>query len=151
MNNSLIVWKNEILKKYRFNKFDSLNKTKKMKFNFDNEKNFTLNQYFFRKINHLRDVDILNETLLISYLWKKLNAQLILIISFRENYNTIKNFERRVKQNEIAIKKIHQEISRIIRFAVNRQIDNKFRQQIAYQSIQINYQSIKNYQSTQIK
>ena len=145
MNDNLIVWKNEFLKKYRFNKFDFLNKTKKMKFNFDNEKIFTLNQYFFRKINHLRDVDIQNEILLISYLWKKLNVQLILIIFFRENYDIVKNFDRRIKQNEIVVKKIHQKIARIIRFAINRSIDNKFRVQIIYQSQ--NYQFVFNYSS----
>lgn len=42
------------------------------------------------------------------YLWKELKVNLVLITSLQESNNTFKNFNRRVRNNEIIIKKVHE-------------------------------------------
>ena len=74
INKSLTIWKNELFKKFRFNRFNSIRKVQQMFFHFD--KNITFNQYFLRKINLLRDANIINETLLIHYFWKKIKRSI---------------------------------------------------------------------------
>ena len=103
MNVDLTMWKNELLKKYRNNRFDSIRKIHQMIFRFD--KDIIFNQYFSRKINLLRDASVIDETMLIHYLWKKLNAQLIFVILIREDYDIVKSFSRKIKINEMIVKK----------------------------------------------
>ena len=105
MNADLTMWKNELLKKYRRNRFVSIRKIQQMLFRFD--RNLIFNQYFSRKINLLRDAEMTNETLLIHYLWEKLNAQLTFVISIRKNNDIVDNFNKKTKINEIVVKKIH--------------------------------------------
>ena len=92
MNNDLRIWKNELLKKYRFNKFESLKKTKTMIFKFDDKLIF--NQYLFKKINLLHDVEIANKNIMINYFWNKLNVKLTLTIPLKENENTLENLDK---------------------------------------------------------
>ena len=106
MNQNLTIWKNEFFKKYRFNRFESMQKTQKIIFRFD--KKFIFDQYLTRKINCFKNVEINNEILLIFYLWKNFDVQLTLTIFFKKNLNTIDNFNRKMKNNENAIKKIHE-------------------------------------------
>lgn len=105
MNSDLRVWKNELLKKYRFNKFEFLKKTKAMFFKFDDKLIF--NQYLFKKINLLHDVKIANENIMINYFWNGLNVKLTLTISLKKDEDTFENFDRHVRQNETTAKKIH--------------------------------------------
>ena len=98
MNTNLKIWKNEFLKKYRFNRFETLKQAEKLKFRFDEQ--FILSEYFFKKTNHLQNARIIDENTMIRYLWNELNAQLILIIPFRKNENILKNFEKRIRMNE---------------------------------------------------
>jgi hypothetical protein len=44
---------------------------------------------------------------MIEYFWKNLESNLILTTFMRENENTLKSFERRIKMNEIAMKRFH--------------------------------------------
>jgi hypothetical protein len=105
MNQNLDIWKNELLREFKSNKFASLKKTKKLIFCFD--ESLTINQYFSRKTNFLHDVEIRNENTMIEYFWENLESNLILTTFMRENENTLKSFERKVRMNEIATKRLH--------------------------------------------
>ena len=125
MNQNFVIWKNELLKKYRLDRFEFIRKIQKITFKF--EKNITFNQYFFKKTNTFRNDEIHDETLLIHYFWKNLNAQLILIISIRQDYDIVKNFNRRIKTNETTTKKMHDLFKRnVVRFIINIQINNQY-------------------------
>ena len=114
MNNDLKIWKNELLKKYRSNKFETLKKTEKMKFRFDDS--FILNEYLSKKINHFHDTSIFDQNTMIRYFWNEFDIQFILTTSFRENEDTLKNFERRVRVNEQTVKRIHDQKNRFESF-----------------------------------
>ena len=89
-----------------------------MLFRFD--KNTTFSQYFSRKINLLRNADVNDETLIVHYLWKNLNAQLALTTSIRKNNDTVNNFSRKIKANEIAVKKINDLVKKFrFQFSIN--------------------------------
>ena len=105
MNESLIIWKNELLQKFKTNRFKSFKKMKKMIFHFDDKKQ-SFNQYFIRKINLLHDVEINNENIIMKYLWNELKTQLTFVTSFRENENIIKIFNRRMRNNKQIARKI---------------------------------------------
>ena len=105
MNRNLIVWKNELFKKYRFNKFDFFEKVKKLKFQFD--ENLIFNQYLFRKINLLHDNDIFEKHTMIQFIWNEFDVHLNITISVKKNENTLKNFEKRIRKNYQTTKKIH--------------------------------------------
>ena len=125
MNQNFVIWKDELLKKYRFDRFEFIRKTQKMTFKF--EKNTIFSQYFFKKTNTLRNDEIHDETLLIHYFWKNLNAQLILITSIRQNYDIVKSFNRRIKTNETTTKKMHDFFKKnVVRFIINIQISNQY-------------------------
>ena len=104
MNYDLKIWKNQFLRKYRFNRHESLNKTMIMIFKFDEF--LTLNQYLFRKTNFLHDAIITDENLMINYFWKNLDVKLILTTSIRQNDDILKNFDRKMRQNKTVAKKI---------------------------------------------
>ena len=104
MNYDLKIWKNEFLRKYRFNKHEFLNKIMIMIFKFDEF--LTLNQYFFRKTNFLHDAIITNEILMMNFFWKDLDVKLILATSIRQNDDILKSFGRKIRQNETVAKKI---------------------------------------------
>jgi hypothetical protein len=105
MNQNLNIWKDEFFREFKSNKFASLKKAKKFVFRFD--ESLTINQYFSRKTNLLHDVEIRNENTMIKYFWKNLESNLILTTFMRENENTLKSFERKIKMNEIATKRLH--------------------------------------------
>jgi hypothetical protein len=44
---------------------------------------------------------------MIEYLWKNLELNLILTTSMRENENTLKSFERKIRMNEMTTKRLH--------------------------------------------
>jgi len=94
-----------LLRKYRLNKFKSLRKTKKITFRFEDKKQ-TLSQYFIRKINLLYDAKVQDKNIIVRHLWNGLEAQLALATSLREDDNTIKAFNRRIRNNEQAARKI---------------------------------------------
>ena len=129
MNSDLIVWEDELFREFRLNHFEFIKKTKKMTFRFD-DKNLALSQYLTRKINLLYDEKIIDENIIIRYLWKDLESQLILIISMRENDDIIENFDRRVRNNERVARKIYELIKKINIF-INRdlQFQNRFTSQ----------------------
>ena len=102
-----------------------MKKTKKMTFRFD-DKNLTLNQYLTRKINLLHDAKIIDENIIVRYLWEDLESQLILIISIRENDDIIENFDRRVRNNERVARKIYELIKKINIF-INRDLQSQNR------------------------
>jgi uncharacterized short protein YbdD (DUF466 family) len=105
MNQNLNIWKDEFFREFRSNKFASLKKAKKLIFRFD--ESLTISQYFSRKTNLLHDVEIKDENTMIEYFWESLESNLILTTFMRENENTLKSFERKIKMNEIATKKFH--------------------------------------------
>ena len=106
MNRDLKVWKNELLREYKSNKFEFPRQTETMKFCFD--ESLILSQYLSRKINLLHDVEIISENLMIQYLYNDLNHNLMLITFMKENDDILKNFERRVRQNEQTTKCIYE-------------------------------------------
>ena len=73
MNSNLTIWKDELLREFRLNRFEFMKKTKKMTFRFD-DKNLTLSQYLTRKINLLHDAKIIDENIIVRYLWKDLES-----------------------------------------------------------------------------
>ena len=97
-----------------------------MTFRFD-DKNLTLNQYFTRKINLLHNAKIIDENIIVRYLWKDFESQLILVTSMRENDDIIENFDRRVRNNERVARKVYELIKKINIF-INRdlQFQNRF-------------------------
>ena len=97
MNRNLIVWKNELFKKYRFNEFDFFEEVKELKFRFD--ENLIFSQYLFRKINLLHDDDIFEEHTIIQFIWNEFDAHLSMTISVKKSDDTLKSFERRVREN----------------------------------------------------
>jgi hypothetical protein len=105
MNQNLNIWKNELLREFKSNKFASLKKAKNLIFRFD--ESLTINQYFSRKTNLLHDVEIKDENTMIEYFWENLESNLILTTFMRENEDTLKSFERKIKINEIATKRLH--------------------------------------------
>ena len=105
MNRNLIVWKNELLKKYRFNEFDSFGEIKKLKFRCD--KNLIFSQYLFRKTNLLHDDDIFEKHIMIQFIWNEFNVYLVMTTSIKKNKNTLKIFEKRIRENYQTTKKIH--------------------------------------------
>lgn len=105
MNEDLAIWKDELLREYRLNKFEFLRKTKKMTFRFDDKKQ-TLSQYLTRKINLLHDVNVQDENTIVRHLWDDLKAQLALTTSMREDDDTIEAFNKRVRNNEQAARKV---------------------------------------------
>ena len=105
INRNLAVWKNELLKKYWFNKFDSLEKVKKLKFRFD--ENLIFNQYLFRKTNLLHDDDIFEEHIMIQFIWNGLDVYLAMTTPVKKSEDTLKNFKKRIRKNYQTTKKIH--------------------------------------------
>jgi hypothetical protein len=94
-----------LLREYRLNKFESLRKTKKITFRFEDKKQ-TLSQYLTRKINLLHDAKVQDKNIIVRHLWNGLETQLALTTSLREDDNTIEAFNRRVRNNEQATRKI---------------------------------------------
>ena len=129
MNFDLIIWKDELFREFRLNRFEFIKKTKKMTFRF-NDKNLTFNQYFTRKINLLHETKIIDENIIVRYLWEDLESQLILVISMRKNDNIIENFDRRVRNNERVARKVYELIKKINVF-INRDLrsQNRFTSQ----------------------
>ena len=156
MNSDLIIWKNELFREFRSNRFEFMKKTKKMSFRFD-DKNLTLSQYLTRKTNLLHDAKIIDENIIVRYLWKDFEAQLILVISMRKNDDIIENFDRRVRNNERVVRKVYELIKKINIF-INRdlQSQNRFTSQNYNVSRQTSFVSsvarierlINNYQKT---
>ena len=106
MNVDLWIWKNELLRKYRFDRFVFRKKAKNFVFCFDDS--LTFSQYFFRKTNFLHDVKITEKNMMMQYLWNGLEFHLQTTISRKKNGDFLKNFEKRVRQNEIAIRRVHE-------------------------------------------
>ena len=127
-----------------------------MTFRFD-DKNLTLNQYFTRKTNLLHDAEIIDENIIIRYLWEDLESQLILVISMRKNDDIIENFDRRVRNNERVARKVYELIKKINVF-INRdlQSQNRFTSQnynVSRQTLFVSFiarieRLINNYQKT---
>ena len=69
MNSNLTIWKDELFREFRLNRFEFMKKTKKMTFRFD-DKNLTFNQYLTRKTNLLHDAEIIDENIIVRYLWE---------------------------------------------------------------------------------
>jgi hypothetical protein len=111
INSNLRIWKNKLFKEFRLNKFVFLKKTKKLIFRF--QEFLILNQYRFRKINFLHDAENRDENIMIDYLWKKLKLNLIFVISMKKDEDILKNFERRVRINEIIACRVHDLINKI--------------------------------------
>ena len=107
MNHDLSVWEDELLREYRPNRFESLKKAENMKFRFE-DSSTTLSQYLTRKTNHLHDAGIEDEDMIVRYLWQGLEANLALATPMREEGDTIENFNRRVRNNEAAAKRVHE-------------------------------------------
>lgn len=84
-----------------------MKKIEKLIFRFDDH-SFFLSQYLFKKINLLHDVKLNDEDLMMRYFWKELKVNLVLITSLRESDDTFKNFDRRVRNNETVVKKVHE-------------------------------------------
>ena len=105
MNHDLRIWKNELFRKYKFNRFEFFKKVESFIFTFDDFLFFS--QYIIRKINYLQNVGIINEDMMIQYFWNGLDSQLILATQLRENGNSLENFEKRIRQNESTVKKIY--------------------------------------------
>jgi hypothetical protein len=78
-----------------------------MIFEFDDE--IFLSQYLSRKINLLHDASIHDEEIMISYLWEDLNVNLTLAILLREDDDTLESFERRVRLNKSATRRVHEQ------------------------------------------
>ena len=114
MNVNFRIWKNELLRKYRFNRFVFWKKAKNLVFRFDDS--LTFNQYFFQKTNLLHDVEITEKNMMIQYLWNEFEFHLQTTISRKKNGDFLKNFEKRVQQNKIAIRRVHE---------LNKKIDTK--------------------------
>ena len=55
----------------------------------------------------LYNASVTNETLIVYYLSKELNAQLILIILIRKDYDIVNSFSKKAKTNKIVIKKMY--------------------------------------------
>ncbi len=145
MNSNLRTWENELLRKFRSNKFVSFKKTKKLIFRF--QESLILSQYLSRKINFLHDAEIRDEDIMINYLWKELKSNLAFVISMRKDEDILKNFERRIRMNEIAAFKIHDLINKIKsrkKFDIVKSRKSRFddRQKFEYQNDnRIEYQS----------
>ena len=151
MNDNFAIWKNELFRKYRSNRFDSIKKIQQMLFRFD--KNTTFSQYFSRKINLLRNANVINETLIVHYLWKNLNAQLALIISIRKNNDTVNSFNKKIKTNEIVVKKVNDLVKKsrfqFSTFQLNISTTNQFNIQFKFVSSTSRIQRLlNNYQKT---
>ena len=106
MNQDLSIWEDELLREYRPNRFESLKKAKIIKFRFD-DTFMSLSQYLTRKTNHLHDTGMDDEDIIIRYLWQGLNANLALATLIREEGDMIEAFNRRVRNNEVAAKRVH--------------------------------------------
>lgn len=106
MNGSLAIWEDELLREYRPNRFESLKKAENMKFRFD-DATLTISQYLTRKTNNLHDAGVVDEDMIVRYLWQGLDANLALATPMREEGDTIENFNRRVRNNEAAAKRVH--------------------------------------------
>ena len=106
MNHDLSVWEDELLREYRPNRFESLKKAENMRFRFD-DSSTTLSQYLTRKTNHLHDAGIQDEDMIVRYLWQGLEANLALATPMREEGDTIEAFNRRVRNNETAAKRVY--------------------------------------------
>ena len=96
-----------------------------MTFRFD-DKNLTFSQYLTRKTNLLHDAKIIDENIIIRYLWEDLESQLILVISMRENDDIIENFDRRVRNNERVARKVYELIKKI-NVSINRDLQSQNR------------------------
>lgn len=105
MNLNIKMWKNELLREYRPNRFESLKKIEALKFRFD--KNLILSQYLSRKTNLLHDAEIHDEETMICYLWESLEVNLTLTTLIRKDDDTLKSFDRRVRRNEETTRRVH--------------------------------------------
>ena len=105
MNESLAIWKDELLRKFRPNRFESLKKAEKMIFRFDDKKQ-SLNQYLTRKTNLLHDAEVSDKNIIMRHLWDGLKAQLTFVTSLREDEDITEAFDRRVRNNEQAARRI---------------------------------------------
>jgi hypothetical protein len=88
-------------------------------------------------MNLLHDVEIKDENTMIEYLWENLELNLILTTFMRENKNTLKNFERRIKMNEIATRRFHDFFNKTRTREFNAQKSRKSRfndQKLRYQN-----------------
>ena len=106
MNVNFRIWKNKLLRKYQFDRFAFRKKTKNFVFRFDDS--LTFSQYFFRKTNFLHNVKITEKNMMMQYLWNEFEFHLQATILRKKNDDFLKNFEKRVRQNEIAIRRIHE-------------------------------------------
>ena len=108
MQSDLKIWKNELLREYRSNQFKFMKEVRKFIFIFDEL--FNLSIYLFRKINLLYDEEQIDELQMIHHLWNDLKPQLALVIFIRQNEDTLKSFDRRIRVNEKIARKIHNQM-----------------------------------------
>ena len=106
MNVDFRIWKNELLREYWFDCFVFRKKIENFVFRFDDS--LTFNQYFSRKTNLLHDAEITKKNMMIQYLWNELEFQLQTTISRKKNNDFLKNFEKRVRQNETVARRVHE-------------------------------------------
>ena len=127
MNDDFWIWKNELLRKYRFDRFVFRKKAENFVYRFDEFLIF--NQYFSRKINLLYNAEITKKNIMIQYLWNKLEFHLQTTISRKKNDDILKNFEKRVRQNETTVRKIHEfyKKNRYEKFFFKNRYENKNR------------------------
>jgi hypothetical protein len=107
MNQNLWAWEDELLREYRPNRFESLKKVKDLIFRFEDD--LTLSQYLSRKTNLLHDAGIHDEDVMVSYLWEGLEPKLALATTIRDDGETLEGFGRRVRRNEEAARRVHDE------------------------------------------
>jgi hypothetical protein len=124
MNQSTLIWEDELLREYRSNRFEFLKKTKKLFFEFDED--LTLSQYLSRKINLLHDAEIHDEEIMISRLWEELDVNLTLATSVRDDEDTLESFERRVRENEATVRRIHEREKERFKYEKKDRSEKKF-------------------------
>ncbi|KAG8532324.1 uncharacterized protein KY384_003965 [Bacidia gigantensis] len=118
LNSSLASWEDELLREYRPNRFDSLRAAEKLHFSFD-KTDMSLSKYLSTKTNYLLDAGITDEYTVVGYLWQGLEGQLALATPLREDFDTIESFNRRVKNNEAAARRVYEDAKKALKAANN--------------------------------
>lgn len=108
MNQSPAIWEDELLREYQPNRFESMKTAAKMRSRFD-DPSLTLSQYLTRKTNHLHGAGVMDEDMVVRYLWQGLDANLALATPTREEGDTIEGVNRRVRNVDAAAKRVHEE------------------------------------------
>ena len=113
MSESLLVWKDQLRRRFGTDTMDSLDEANRLQFRWDWEEQMDLRQYVTRKVMLREEAGILDEDQQVKMIWRGLEANLMATVSpLLGGGNTLEGFTEELYQHEYPAKRLWKETHR---------------------------------------